>query len=113
MENYLPYIVSVVCALISGFASYAVARKQSRADIKKLEKTYELDLEKEKEKEKHKMEIDKLQLEHKNQLELQQKQFENQLGSDMMNTLISEAMKMPEVKRQISQGMNSAGNKRR
>lgn len=42
MENYLPYIVSVVCALISGFASYAVARKQSRADIKKLEKTYEL-----------------------------------------------------------------------
>lgn len=109
MENYLPYIVSVVCALISGFASYAVARKQSRADIKKLEKTYELDLEKEKEK--HKMEIDKLQLEHKNQLELQQKQFENQL--DNMNTLISEAMKMPEVKRQISQGMNSAGNKRR
>ena len=50
MENYLPYIVSVVCALISGFASYAVARKQSREDIKKLEKTYELDLEKEKEK---------------------------------------------------------------
>ena len=100
MENYLPYIVSVVCALISGFASYAVARKQSREDIKKLEKTYELDLEKEKEK--HKMEIDKLQLEHK-----------NQLGSDMMNTLISEAMKMPEVKRQISQGMNTAGNKRR
>ena len=96
MENYLPYIVSVVCALISGFASYAVARKQSRE-----------------EKEKHKMEIDKLQLEHKNQLELQQKQFENQLGSDMMNTLISEAMKMPEVKRQISQGMNTAGNKRR
>ena len=74
MENYLPYIVSVVCALISGFASYAVARKQSREDIKKLEKTYELDLEKEKEK--HKMEIDKLQLEHKNQLALQQKQFE-------------------------------------
>ena len=87
--------------------------QESRAEriLKKLEKTYELDLEKEKEK--HKMEIDKLQLEHKNRLELQQKQFENQLGSDMMNTLISEAMKMPEVKRQISQGMNTAGNKRR
>ena len=87
--------------------------QESRAEriLKKLEKTYELDLEKEKEK--HKMEIDKLQLGHKNQLELQEKQFENQLGSDMMNTLISEAMKMPEVKRQISQGMNTAGNKRR
>ena len=58
-------------------------------------------------------EIDKLELEHKHQLELQQKQFENQLGSDMMNTLISEAMKMPEVKKQISQGMNIASNKKR
>ena len=49
MENYLPYIVSVVCALISGFTSYAVARRQSKEDIRKLEKTYELDLENEKE----------------------------------------------------------------
>ena len=111
MENYLPYIVSVVCALISGFTSYAVARRQSKEDIRKLEKTYELDLENEKEK--HKLEIDKLELEHKHQLELQQKQFENQLGSDMMNTLISEAMKMPEVKKLISQGMNITGNKKR
>ena len=31
----------------------------------------------------------------------------------MMNTLISEAMKMPEVKKQISQGMNTASDKRR
>ncbi|MEZ3436244.1 MAG: hypothetical protein K1W34_16785 [Lachnospiraceae bacterium] len=54
-----------------------------------------------------------MQLEHKHQLELQQKQFENQLGGDMMNTLISEAMKMPEVKKQISQGMNTASDKRR
>lgn len=58
MEDYLPYIVSVVCALISGFTSYAVARRQSKEDVKKLEKTYELDLENEKEK--HKLEIDKL-----------------------------------------------------
>ena len=48
MEDYLPYIVSVVCALISGFTSYAVARRQSKEDVKKLEKTYELDLENEK-----------------------------------------------------------------
>lgn len=61
----------------------------------------------------YQLEIDKLELEHKHQLELQQKQFENQLGSDMMNTLISEAMKMPEVKKQISQGMNIASNKKR
>lgn len=68
MENYLPYIVSVVCALISGFTSYAVARRQSKEDIMKLEKSYELDLENEKEM--HKLEIDKLELEHKHQPEL-------------------------------------------
>ena len=39
MGNYLLYIVSVVCALISGFTSYAVARRQSKEDIRKLEKT--------------------------------------------------------------------------
>ena len=83
-----------------------VSRKQREA-----EKQFEL--KQQKRKEKHKLEIDKLQLEHKHQLELQQKQFENQLGGDMMNTLISEAMKMPEVKKQISQGMNTASNKRR
>lgn len=111
MENYLSYIVSVVCALISGLASYAVSRKQSKEDIKKLEKTYELDLEKEKEK--HKLEIDKLELEHKHLLELQQKQFENQLGSNVINTFVTEAMKMPEVQKKISQGVNSAGNRRK
>ena len=47
METYLPYIVSVICAAIAGFTSYAVARKQTKADIQKLEKQYELDIEKE------------------------------------------------------------------
>lgn len=78
MENYLPYIVSLVCALLSGITSYTVVRTQSKEDIKRLEKTYELDLENEKER--HKFEIEKLELEHKHQLELHQKQFENQLG---------------------------------
>ena len=50
METYLPYIVSVICATIAGFASYAVARKQAKADIQKLEKQHELDIEKEREK---------------------------------------------------------------
>lgn len=36
MENYFPYIVSVVCSLISGFANYIVARKQSKEDMNKL-----------------------------------------------------------------------------
>lgn len=60
MSEYLPYIVSVVCALVSGITSYLVARKQTKADIQKLEKQYELDLDKDREKfamEKEKMEL--------------------------------------------------------
>ena len=34
MQDYLPYIVSVLCALISGISSYAIARKQAKNDIK-------------------------------------------------------------------------------
>ena len=68
MNIYLPYIVSVICAAIAGFASYAVARKQAKADIERLIKQHELDIEKEREK--FTMEKEKMELEHKHQLEL-------------------------------------------
>lgn len=38
LQTFLPYIVSILCALISGFASYCVARKQAKSDMNKLEK---------------------------------------------------------------------------
>ena len=109
MSTYFPYIVSVICAVISGFASYAVSRKQANADMQKLEKQYKLDIEKEHEK--FAMEKEKMEIEHRHQLELLQKEFENNLGTAVTNTLISEAMKMPEIKQQLSQGMRN-GNKR-
>lgn len=108
METYLPYIVSVICAAIAGFASYAVARKQAKADIQRLEKQHELDIEKEREK--FAMEKEKMEIEHRHQLELLQKESENNLGASVTNTLISEAMKIPEVRQQLSQGMRN-GNK--
>ena len=109
MSTYLPYIVSVICAAIAGFASYAVARKQAKADMQRLEKQYELDIEKEREK--FAMEKEKMEIEHRHQLELLQKESENNLGASVTNTLISEAMKMPEVRQQLSQGKRN-GNKR-
>ena len=110
METYLPYIVSVICAAIAGITSYAVARKQTKADIQKLEKQYELDIEKEREK--FAMEKEKMEIEHRHQLELLQKESENTLGASVTNTLISEAMKMPEVRQQFSQGLRN-GSKRK
>ena len=46
------------------------------------------------------------------ELERQQKEFENQLGGNFVNTMITEAMKMPEVRQQITQGMSAAKKKR-
>ena len=110
MSTYLPYIVSVICSAIAGFTSYVVARKQAKADMQKLEKQYELDLESEREK--FAMEKEKMEIEHHYQLELLQKESENALGASVTNTLISEAMKMPEVRKQFTQGVKN-GNKRK
>lgn len=44
MTDFLPYIVSVICALISGFITYGVARRQMKAEIQKIEKQHELNL---------------------------------------------------------------------
>lgn len=109
MEEYLPYIVTVLCSLISGFGSYFAARKQSKTELQKLQKQHELDIEKEREL--FAMEKEKMELEHKHQLELKQKEMENQLGANLTNTLISEAMKMPEVRQQFAQGVRSSSKK--
>ena len=110
MSTYLPYIVSVLCAVIAGFSSYAVSRKQTKADMQRLVKQHELDIEKEREK--FAMEKEKLEIEHRHQLELMQKEAESSLGASVTNTLISEAMKIPEVREQFSQGVRD-GNKRK
>ncbi len=99
MQEYLPYVVSVLCAFLSGVFSYAIARKQARNDIKIVVKQHEVDLEALERK--HQMELEKLNLEHTHQLELQQKEFEATLSS----SLLTEAMKMPEIRQQISRGM--------
>ena len=109
MDQYLPYLATVLCSLISGIASYLASRRQSKADLSKLQKQHELDIEKEREL--FAMEKEKMELEHKHQLELKQKEMENQLGANLTNTLISEAMKMPEVRQQFAQGVRNGSKK--
>ncbi len=99
MQEYLPYIVSVLCAMISGISSYIIARKQAKNDIKAIVKQHEVNLEALERK--HQMELEKLNLEHIHQLELQKKDFEANFSA----SLFTEAMKMPEIRQQISQGI--------
>lgn len=97
--DYLPYIVTVLCAITSGITSYIAARIKSKSDIQKLMKQHELDLEKEKEK--LAMEKEKMEIEHKHQLELKQKEMENQLGTDLISTMTKEYMRSAEGRAQM------------
>ena len=109
MEQYLPYIVTILCSLISGVASYLASRRLTKADLEKLQKQHELDIEKEREM--FAMQKERMELEHKHQLELKQKELENQLGANFTNTLLTEAMKMPEVRQQFAHGVRNGGKK--
>lgn len=110
LEIYLPYIATVLCSLVSGFASYFASRRQSKSELQKLQKQHELDIEKEREL--FAMEKEKMELDHKHQLELKQKELENQLGVDLTTTLITEAIKLPEVRQQFAQGVRKSNKKR-
>lgn len=110
LQVYLPYIVSVLSALISGIASYCVARKQAKSDMNKLEKQFALDLEKEREH--FKMEKEKMEIEHRYQLELKQKELDSTLGSSLMSSVMTEAMKNPDIQKQIQSGISSGMRKK-
>lgn len=106
MEQYLPYLATVLCSVISGIASYTASRRQAKADLEKLQKQHELDIEKEREL--FAMQKESMELEHKHQLELKQKEMENQLGTDLISTMAKEYMRSPAGQAQ----MRSAGSKK-
>ena len=90
MEKYLPYIVTVLCSLISGFASYFAARRQAKTEILKLQKQHELGLEAEREK--FKMEKEKMELVHKQEMERLMVQAGGQVGGNMFNAVMQAFM---------------------
>lgn len=106
MEQYLPYIVTVLCSVISGIASYSASRRQAKADLEKLQKQHELDIEKEREM--FAMQKERMELEHRHQLALKQKEMENQLGTDLISTMAKEYMRSPAGQAQ----MRNAGSKK-
>lgn len=102
MQEYLPYIVSIVCAVIAAISSIFISKKEIKGEIEKLTKQHELNLETERQK--HQYELEKQELEHKHQMELLQKESENKLGAEVVNTFVSEVVKSSEMRQQISNG---------
>lgn len=62
----------------------------------------------EKERELFKMEKEKMEIEHRYQMELKQKELDSALGSSLMSSVMIEAMKNPDVQRQIQSGIYSS-----
>jgi hypothetical protein len=107
----MPYAVSIVCAIISGISSYVAACRQGKNELKKLQKSHELELETERER--HKMEMDRAERDFEHKLELQKNDFENQMGASFLTTVVGEAMKTPEVRKQMIQGMKNTQRKKK
>ena len=108
MKEYLPYIATVICAIISGFASYFAARRQTKADLQRLEKQHELDIEKEREM--FAIEKERMNIEHKHQLELKQKEMENQLGSEVLSSIVKEYLHSPAGQAQMRNNRRKKGH---
>lgn len=112
IKEYLPYIVSVLVAIIAGLASYLAAARKCRADMKVLKEsnTHEINrlmeqhrLDIDSLERQHKLEIEKMEIEHKHQLELKSKDAENAMNSELLNTMVSAAMQMPEARQMMGQ----------
>ena len=102
--EFLPYVVSILGAIIS----YAASCMKSRNDLKAVEESNKHEIEKLMEQHKldldalertHQMEIEKINLEHQHQMEMKQVEFNNQFSGE----IIKEAFKNPEIQRQISE----------
>ena len=93
MEDYLPYIVTVLCSLISGFGSYFAARRQAKTEIQKLQKQHDLDLEAEREK--FKMEKEKMELVHKQQMEQKMVEMSGQIGGSFFTSVAQSVINSP------------------
>lgn len=107
----MPYIVSIACAIVAGISSYIAACKQGKNELKKLQKSHELELETERER--HKMEMDCVERDFEYKLQLQKNDFENQMGANLLNTVVSEAMKTPQVRNQMVQSMRNSQRKKK
>ena len=110
LQEIMPYIVSIVSAVIAAISSVFISRRETKTEIEKLIKQHEFDMETEREKHKH--ELEKQELEHKHQLDMLKIEAENKLGSDVVNTMVSEVMKMPETRNQVLQGMRKSNKKK-
>lgn len=114
-------LISCIPAIITGAVTYLVAYKnaasqikvvkeQNKHDLDKLMKQHNVDIDSLNKK--HQQELEKMEIEHKHKLELAEKENENNLNQNLASGMISEIMKMPEIKSEIAKGIKQSSNKK-
>ena len=106
----LSCVVSFVCSLIAAISSVYISRRNTKSELDKLIKQHEFEMESEKEK--HKFDLEKQELDYKYKLELLKKESENQVGTDVINAVVSELAKDPKFKNQILHNMTNSPKKK-
>ena len=114
-------LISCIPALVTGIVTYLVAHKNASAQIKVVKEQNKHDLDKLMEQhkvdidslnKKHQQELEKMEIEHNHKLELIEKENENKLSQNLFSGMMSEVMKMPEIKSEIAKGIKQSSNKK-
>lgn len=121
MDFIKTLLISCIPAIITGAVTYLIAHKNATAQIKVVEEQNKHDLDKLMEQhkididslnKKHQQELEKMEVEHKHKLELVEKENENNLNQNFFNGMMSEIIKMPEIKTEIAKGIKQSSNKK-
>lgn len=115
-------IPAICTAVITGFVTYFVARKNAAAQIKVVEEQNKHDLEKLMKQheididalnQKHEQEKEILNINHKNQLELISAQSSNDFAQSVIQPFINEIAKDPTIKSQVMSGVRKSSKKKK
>lgn len=113
IKELMPYIV----AIASGVGSYYAACKSARAEMDKIKENNKHELERLMQQ--HKVDIDSLEKAHQLELEKMKLTYQHELkmketetGMQIGTMLLSETIKLPEVRAQLGQSVRK-GNKRK
>lgn len=111
MKEYLPYLVSIITAVISAFVSITVCKKQTKVEIEKIKEQSKANIDLEREK--LQLEKEKMELEHKLELEKIHAKNDDEFASGLTNQLFEMAMQLPEFKEQFAKGVRDGLSNRK
>lgn len=121
MEEYMPYVVSVLTALISGAASVYIASKRASSELQALEQKGAQDIERlmhqhevdiDSMEKAHQLELKKMKAQHQLELESMEKQVANEAGSQIIVGLFSQLLSNPEMQQILMNQMKDNPGKR-